>query len=204
MKIRKEIYTPILFTEYNPIEVPTIFEEWVLIELEDVIKNYYWISNFGRLKNKNGSILKPTLINSGYYVYRLYTGNLHVNRYKHMLAHRLVKIFFDPIPEYNNYTVNHDDMDKSNNCNYNLSWMTQAENNIHKQRNLIMDGSRNYQALFTHSQLIIIVKELNKGTSYKDILNLIGLDNSKNNRDYISNIKRGITYQREIKNILNE
>ena len=171
--------------------------------MEGIIKNYYWVSNCGQVKNKDGLILKPMLINSGYYVYRLYTGNLTGKRYKAILAHRLVKLFFDPIPNPELYTVNHDDLDKSNNFDYNLSWMTQSENNRHKSINLPSDGIYNYHASFNNEQLRIIVYELNKGTSYSDILNILGIENNDNNRDYIGNIKRGKTYKREIERIKN-
>lgn len=179
---------------------PIIFEEWRLVNLPDVVKNYYWISNLGRLKNKKGDIIKPQLINTGYYTYRLYTGNSN-KKYKHVLAHRLVKLFFDPIPNPSDFTVNHEDLNKTNNYEWNLTWMTQAENNLHKESNYHLYGVNVYNATFSLEQLKIIINELQKGTSYKEILRLIGLEDTDNNRDYIGNIKRGKTYQREIQNI---
>lgn len=162
-----------------------------------MVPNYYLVNNFGEVKNIKGQYLKPILINSGYLVYALYTGRSNP-KYKRVLAHRLVKMYFDPIENPEDYTVNHDDMDKLNNWEDNLTWMTQSENNMERERNYHLYGTGNYHAAFNLSQLKIILEELDKGTRYKDILNIIGVEDTENNRDYIGNIKRGRTYQREI------
>lgn len=184
---------------------PIIEEEWKVVNIGGIIQNYYYISNLGRLKNIHGQIIKPQKINSGYYIYSLYTGNNERagTRYKRVLVHRLVKMIFDPIENYNNLTVNHEDLMKFNNYNDNLTWMTQAENNNHKQENLHLYGSNNYKAAFTRDQLIIIINELSKNTPYNKILSILNLPNTDNNRDYIGNIKRGKTHQKEIRDILN-
>lgn len=201
--MRKRPIYPIYFpSNYTP-ESPIIIEEWRVVNLEGVVPNYYWVSNTGELRNIKGQIIKPTLINSGYLVYRLYTGDKN-KKYKRILAHRLVKMVFDPIENPELYTVNHEDLDPLENALDNLTWMSQSENNEHKQMNMRLDGSRNYQALFSNSDLRIIIRELEKGTSYKEILNILGIEDTWNNRDYIGNIKRGKTYQKEIKDILNE
>lgn len=185
---------------------PIVFEEWKFVNDARVIPNYYEVSTFGRVRNPQGQILKSYLINSGYYVYKLFSkpDDKHKNRYKTVLAHRLVKETFDPVENQNELTVNHDDLIKAHNFLYNLSWMTQAENNLHKINNLHVYGSKNYQAAFTREQLRIIVSELEKGTKYKDILIKLGIDPNANNQDYIGNIKRGKTYQKEIRDIINE
>ena len=186
-----------------PIE---FYEIWKPVNIDGVIKNYYFVSSFGRVKNIKDQILKPQMINSGYLVYKLYTGNnsSYGSRYKTVLAHRLVKETFQPIFNSDQMTVNHDNLDKTNNFLYNLTWMSQYANNMHKQEALHLYGSNNYQAAFTKDQLKIIMCELNKGTRYKDILSIIGIEDTPNNRDYIGNIKRGKTYQKEIRDILNE
>lgn len=179
---------------------PIIEEQWKLIDLEGVVPDYYFISNLGRLKNIKGQFIKPDKINNGYYVYRLYTGA--VPKYKHMLAHRLVKIYFDPIDNPELYTVNHEDLDKSNNEEWNLTWMDQHDNNIHKVVNLHQYGTQFYNSKLNNDQLKIIIDMLQKNYSYSDIVVSIGLEDTVNNRETIGNIKRGKTYKREIKNIL--
>lgn len=195
-KIKRPIY-PITFTDNYYPPCPIAFEEWRYVDIDGVIKNYYLISNMGTLVNIKGQIIKPYQINSGYYIYKLYTGS--IPKYKSILVQRLVMMTFHPIENPELFTVNHENRDPSENMDYNLSWMTQSENNLEKERNGHYFGSNNYHAIFNQQQLKIIVNELEKGTKYKDILNIIGIEDTPNNRDYIGNIKRGKTYQREIK-----
>lgn len=183
---------------------PIYFEEWRLVDIEGVVKNYYYVSNTGKVKNIKGQLIKPDLINSGYLVYRLYNGSKTPPKYKHVLAHRLVMMTFHPVDNQDKLTVNHKDGDKLNNFDHNIEWMTYSDNNYHSVLLNKQYGVNIYNSIFTRDQLRIIYYELQKGTSYSDILNLIGLENTKNYRDYIGNIKRGITYQREIKEIINE
>lgn len=153
-KINKPIY-PVTFAEnYLPM-CPIAFEEWKYVDIEGVVKNYYIISNMGTLMNIKGQVIKPYLLNTGYYVYKLYTGT--VPKYKNILVHRLVMMTFCPIQNSEKYTVNHDNRDTSENMYYNLSWMSQSENNADRDRNGHYFGSNNYQALFDRKQLRIIV-----------------------------------------------
>lgn len=187
-------------------------EQWRFVTL-DGVKDMYEVSNQGRIRNAyNKKILKPYPINSGYLVIRLYTGQRRYNYntgeynsiYKSILVHRLVMLMFEPIDNEHEMTVNHKDGNKFNNKIENLEWVTQAENNEHGIKLHKKYGSNNYQAAFTKDQLRVILKELEKGTMYKNILKLIGVEVNDNNCDYIGNIKRGKTYQREIKDILEE
>lgn len=191
------IIYPIYFNQKPT--VPINFESWKLIDEEGVIKDYYYISNFGRVKNKEGQFLKPQLINSGYLTYRLYTGSLVSPRYKTFLAHRLVMQYFHPIPNPKEMTVNHDDLDKFNNYDDNLSWMTQKENNDYKFTNKDPRVMYTDRRGFSNDQLLVIFEELDKGTSYKDILLKLGLPDTYNMRDYVGNIKRGKTYKEDRK-----
>ena len=184
---------------------------WKPVEIEGV-KDFYEVSDVGLVRNANtGKFLKPTIINSGYKVVRLFRGNeeyyktgSNAGRYKNALVHRLVMTAFNPIDNPEEMTVNHINADKFNNSLYNLEWVTQAENNEHGIIFHKKYGSNNYQAAFNNDQLRVILKELEKGTKYADILRLIGVEVNDNNCDYIGNIKRGKTYQREIKDILEE
>ena len=183
---------------------PIYFEEWRLVDIEGVVKDYYYVSNTGKVKNKKGQLIKPDLINSGYLVYRLYNGRKEPPKYKHVLAHRLVMMTFHPVENQDELTVNHKDTDKLNNFDHNLEWMTYADNTIHGVLAHKQYGVNIYNSIFTRDQIRIIYYELQKGTSYSNILKIIGVDDTENNRDYIGNIKRGKTYQREINDIINE
>ena len=49
-------------------------EIWSPVQIEGVKQGLYEVSNFGRVRNNRGDIIKPCIINTGYYVYRLFTG----------------------------------------------------------------------------------------------------------------------------------
>lgn len=189
----------------NPIKkCPIIEEKWKQYNYKNIKQNYYSISNLGRAKNQEGLILKPCEINSGYLSYRLvnqtYTGTHH--KYTPRTVHRMVLETFEPIPDMDKKVVNHKDHDKHNNCLYNLEWVTERENNIDSIEYHHTYGEHHCNSKFNTTQLKIIADELNKGTSYADILSLIGVEITDNNKESIGNIKRGITYQRELKNIM--
>lgn len=142
------------------------------------------------------------MINSGYLCYALITGKKNP-KYKNITAHRLVKSTFDPIDNEDKYTIDHINMDKQCNKSYNLEWVSQKENNLRRVEVISNSGTSNYQSKFTRDQLKIIVDGLDSKKSYSEILALIGMENTDNNRDYIGNIKRGRTYVDEVKEIRN-
>ena len=198
---KDKIY-PIYFTD-NCIISPIEFIEEKVIDIDGVKKDHYIINTLGEMRNINGNIIKPKKINSGYYVYNMTNGEKGKDKkYKHLLVHRLVKLSFDPIENFDEITVNHINMDKSDCRLSNLEYMTQSENNNAKYKTVVDTGTERYNAAFTKEQLRIIVNELDNGEkSYKEILELIDMECSKNNCDYIGNIKRGITYKEEVKEI---
>lgn len=194
---------PITFNYQQP-ESPVVFVEEKLLSIPGVREDYYFINNCGEMRNIHGDTINPILINSGYLVYPLLSSEPEIRKYKRILAHRAVKMTFDQIDHPEKYTVDHFDMDPFNNYDYNLRWMTQKENNDEKVVNNPQSGCRNYHAMFDYLQLKTIVTELQKGTSYSEILKMIGVEDTWNNRDYIGNIKRGKTYKKEVQRILNE
>ena len=187
---------------------PIIEEEWYPVSLEKVPDGYYFVSNVGRVKNANGKIIKPDAINSGYLVYRLWNRNPNATtfkeRYTRILAHRLVMETIHPVDGMENLIVNHKNHNKTSNYDANLEWVTNSENVIDSLEYNKTYGEKRKDTKFTNSQLKIIDNEIKKGTAYKDILKLIGMEDTWNNRDLIGNIKRGITYQRALKDIRNE
>lgn len=196
-----ETEKPIYFESKDYKQCPIVIVEEKPIEIEGVKPGSYTANNIGQVFNKDGKEIKPCKINTGYYTYRLVTGEKKP-KYKYILAHRLFMETFNPIENPKEYTVNHRNMDKSKNELDNLEWISQKENNDKRDEIMLLDGTKNYNALFSFEDLQIIVTELEKCTPYSDILNILGKPDTKVNRDYIGNIKRGKTYKREVKMIL--
>jgi len=97
-------------------------EEWLsIVGYED-----YKISNLGRIKNKNGMIMKQVLRPDGYLRICLKSKNYYV--------HRLVLQNFLPLEEKE---VNHKNLIKSDNRLINLEWCSRSENTrfINKRKN---------------------------------------------------------------------
>jgi hypothetical protein len=87
----------------------------------------YKISNFGRVKNNDGLIMRTRVLKNGYESLSLVNNN---NEKFNKTVHRLVAEAFIPNPE-NKETVNHKDGNKLNNLLENLEWNTQSENVKH-------------------------------------------------------------------------
>lgn len=97
----------------------------------------YQVSDYGRVKRigeysnqvthwKSDRILKPCKKDNGYLFVTL---SLH-NKLKQKYIHRLVAEAFIPNVENKN-TVNHLDLDRTNNYVSKLEWATYQENNVH-------------------------------------------------------------------------
>lgn len=96
-------------------------EIWMPININDNLFNNYYISNMGRIKNKN-RLLKPVINNSGYL--SIYNISIHI---------LVAKTFIENPNNYN--IVNHIDGNKLNNKFDNLEWTTQSINVIHAINN---------------------------------------------------------------------
>lgn len=85
----------------------------------------YEVSNIGRVRSltRYKKVIKPHIINTGYYQYQLW----HKGKYRVAFAHRLVAQAFVPNPDNKPY-VNHKDENKLNNSFDNLEWVTHVEN----------------------------------------------------------------------------
>ena len=86
----------------------------------------YLISNFGRIKNRNGLIMKQKPSKDGYVRILLFMNG----KYKAEYTHILVAKAFLPKPEGKS-EINHIDANKSNNTLRNLEWVTRRENHFH-------------------------------------------------------------------------
>lgn len=90
----------------------------------------YEVSNFGRVRNADGHILKP-IKRRGYLCLNFCVNGLR----KDMKIHRIVAEAFIPNPDELPF-VNHKDEDKENNALWNLEWCTAQYNNNYGTRNL--------------------------------------------------------------------
>lgn len=113
-------------------------EQWVQINrikgLSEV-KDYYWISNFGRVKSIGGrkdKILKQSGQRNGYLYIDLMTSD---GKRKGMLVHRLVAFAFVEKYSKERNQTNHINEVKTDNRASNLNWMTAKENANHGTRN---------------------------------------------------------------------
>lgn len=143
-------------------------EIWKKIDMPSGLSDYS-VSNYGRLKNKNGKILKPRkFTGTGYVSYRLQVEGKPVD----YSAHRLVAFAFIPNP--GNYdTVDHINKNRSDNSVINLRWFSSYHNR---------QGAR---ALFWG--IIDPNGEYHEVYSLNEFNNKIGLK-----KNYLSNVYRGL------------
>ena len=90
----------------------------------------YEVSNFGRVRNKNGSVLKPFLTHGGYLMVAL----CYKGKKTNIRLHRLVAQMFVPNPDCK-AEVNHRNGIKTENNAANLEWCSKSENMIHAYLN---------------------------------------------------------------------
>lgn len=93
-------------------------EKWK--EVEDF--PLYEISNFGRVRNKDGKILKAQKnTRNGYYQIMLHNG-INGNKIKLHYLHRLVATYFLPPPDAGQTQITHRDGNRADNSAINLQW----------------------------------------------------------------------------------
>lgn len=102
-------------------------EQWTALFLYE---KRYLISNYGRIKKINGTVVIPSILRDGYMGVNLTKANARRKKWR---LHRLVALSFIPNPTFKKY-VNHKDGDKLNNLVSNLEWCTAKENDMHARR----------------------------------------------------------------------
>lgn len=157
------------------------------------IKDYYWISNYGRVYNDRiKNIAKLNLKESGYVhigLQTIYDTRITIG------IHRLEMYVFSPYgyDNYDNLFVNHINGIKNNNYIENLEWCTPSENIIHAFKTglkLPKIGEENPSAILSNLQVHEICKLLeDENILYKDICKQLKIDTTHNNLSIISDIK---------------
>lgn len=98
--------------------------KWVNI---DGYRESHLISNFARIKTKNGRILKQRFDKDGYYQFNMYINGKETTR----KTHRVLALTFMEEGLEENLVVNHKDGNKKNNSLDNLEWTTVSGNTQH-------------------------------------------------------------------------
>lgn len=167
-------------------------EEWRLAPMNAPHYGHYWVSNFGRVKNERGRILKGGFDTKGYPHVCVKLEGVQ-STYK---VHRLVAIAFIPNPD-NLPQVNHIDGNKTNNSVTNLEWCTGEYNLKHKKENGLcssMPGEEHPRHILTEQQVIEIY--LDTSHTQKELGTMYGVS-----RGTIQAIKYGRLWSHVTKNL---
>jgi len=149
----------------------------------------YMVSNYGRVYSKPSNIMVTQFQSrNGYMECKIY----EVNK----LVHRLVFQTFHPIPNPEDYDVNHIDTCKQNNRDWNLEWMTRSENCIHAFTNgLSKQGELHPNSKYSSEQIHAICKCLEDGMGYMDLCVLLGIEYNHNVCTLLHKLKSGRSWK---------
>jgi len=156
-------------------------EVWLPITCVPNVQEWYYVSNYGRIYSRlYDCIIRQRFVGRGYCIVTL---RLKDNTATDQLVHRLVLQTFNPIPNPEDFQVNHKDAVKTKNHLYNLEWVTCSENMIHAYKNgLYKNGEDNNFAVISNEQAHIICRCLELKYNVKTICDTAGLEyNYKSN-----------------------
>ena len=117
-----------------PYHYPFIQYDEVFVQVSPIlpiVRDYYWISNYGKLYNaNNGYLATPTFNKDGYVIYSMMKKEKvpGSSASYNCLAHVLVALAFLPPKPSEEYQVNHKNCVRHDNWVGNLEWMTHADN----------------------------------------------------------------------------
>lgn len=168
-----------LYNEFStpiPIQDEYLFYNEFFFEINTTvipgIKNYYMISNYGRVYHKYAGIfMSPGVSGSGYLFVELATD--HGSQMAQI--HRLVLKVFRPNVDSNKLDVNHINGNKFDNRLWNLEWCTRSYNMKHAYKTGL------------HSRTSIISEE-----TAKEICKLLS-ENKYTNKEIANMVKNGAT-----------
>lgn len=174
----------------QPMIFDTDNEYWTRLIYKNVDPNRYLISTYGNIFDYiENSLVKIQNIseNNRYLTVYLTTTNGRKHRF---LLHLLVANAFIFDQNINRVVVNHKDGDKANPHVSNLEFTTHKENTQHAIKSGLFKPKGHNDNNLTEKEVVEICEMLQNGLSYASILNNLGLDNSRNNRELIANIYR--------------
>ncbi len=160
-------------------------EEWkpVKTPLYPNLKDYYYISNYGRVySTKSGKFVNPRKIGKK----RRYVsiclkayGESGESTRTEIPIHRLMMAIFYPVDNMENLQVNHIDGNRQNNTFENLEWVTASENIRHAYKNnliTIREAEDSPYANFTNEMIDNICQLFMTGKySKKEIAEMTGV-----------------------------
>ena len=171
------LYNPIIFDNNDDNEV------WKPLIYNGINNGEYLISNFGNIYDLVNMIYTNQFYDKdGYKIANL-------RKIGPVRVHRVVAYNFVSKKRDDQNIVNHINGIKDCNKSSNLEWCTVRENNRHA-----FDNGLNPILKLSDYQVEIICELLSEGKSYKEILNIMGIENNDNNRDMIGNIYRRIAW----------
>lgn len=138
-------------------------EIWKDLVLDNVVKNRYQVSNFGRIRsfrNREYKLMTPK--NNKYARVSLATPYAGQHT-KHYSVHRLVGLCFVPNRTNERDTINHIDGNRYNNNATNLEWVSVHENLEHAViAHLTLRGNNNPKSKISEQDAIKICQSLNR------------------------------------------
>lgn len=194
------------------------------IDFLNIKEDTYIISSYGRIFSLNtNSEMTPPIQKSGYRRLNLVVKEGFGDQFnrKSFNIHRLVAMAFIVKTEedilLNRDIPNHKDLNKWNNCVWNLEWVTEQENTIHALQNNaqqiynlpnlfkplvvteqesqwgkgVAKGDRNGKSRLTEQEVHLICQGLEKGLSPKECCQMAGIEWNEANSAIINNIKSG-------------
>ena len=150
----------------------------------------YKVSNFGRVKSfrhKYPKILRANEQSKGYMQVRLHRNG----KTKNFGVHILVAQAFIDNPE-NKREVDHRNGDKTNNCVWNLDWVTRKENAARAYKLGLIKVYRGTQSHYAklNAKEIVYIRENSDGLNSRELAKKFNVSRATINR-----IKAGVTYK---------
>ena len=161
-------FNPNIHQMYYPF-VPTDEEFRRIHDYFPEIRDYFWVSNYGRVYNaNNGYLVMPSVNFAGYHIYSLKRTDEAVAQGKHVgisiAGQILVCTCFNGPKPGPKHQANHKDFNRRNNYYGNLEWLTPQENlDYSRTAGNYWNGNVYSSAVYTEEQVRAICELLQAG-----------------------------------------